>query len=169
MGEIMTPSSAGFDPWTEVFNTPIECGLRSAVLLLAAFPSSCDLQRLVQYDYLIVHSGDVPGGPPSIHPATPHRAGELLVRRNLVQLGIEFMTERQVIEQAFTSKGIEYVAGEFSVVFVDSLKSEYTQKLRERAAWIVENFQSLPDEQLTAFMRDHWSQWGTEFIQDSGA
>ena len=56
------------DAWRFIFNTPLECGLRCAALLLAAYPAPCDLQRLVQYEYLLVHSGDVPQGPPSLHP-----------------------------------------------------------------------------------------------------
>ena len=45
------------------FNSPLECGLRTLTLLAASQPSACDLQRLIFYDYLLIHSGDVPGGP----------------------------------------------------------------------------------------------------------
>jgi len=84
------------DAWQFVYNTPLECGLRCAALLLAAYPTHCDLQRLVQYEYLLVHSGDVPEGPTSLHPAAPHRSGELLVRRALVERGILFMMSRNL-------------------------------------------------------------------------
>lgn len=150
-----------------VFNTPLECGLRSAVLLLAAYPRACDVQRMVQYDYLIVHSGDVDGGPQSIHPATPHRSGELLVRRSLVEAGLEFMTYRKVIERTYTGLGIVYVAGEYAVMFLDALTSVYVQQLRERAGWVVETFQEMPDEELDRYMKERWSQWGAEFVREA--
>lgn len=150
-----------------VFNTPLECGLRSAALLLAAYPRPCDVQRMVQYDYLVVHSGDVDGGPRSIHPPTPHRSGELLVRRSLVEAGLEFMARRKVIERTYTGLGIGYVAGEYAVMFLDALTSEYVRQLRERAAWVVQTFQEMPDEELDRFMKDRWSQWGAEFVREA--
>ncbi len=155
------------DPWAFVFNTPLECGLRSAALLLAAYPSACDVQRLVQYDYLLVHSGDVEGGPPSVHPATPNRSGELLVRRSLIEQGLEFMIRKVVIEKAFTGHGIGYRAGEYASVFLDSLTSDYVRKLRERADWVVGRFQNMPDIELSEYMRERWSKWGAEFVQES--
>lgn len=150
-----------------LFNTPLECGLRSVALLFAAYPKSCDVQRLVQYDYLIVHSGDVEGGPQSIHPATPNRSGELLVRRSLVEAGLDFMASRRVIERTYSSVGIEYIAGEYAVTFLDALTSEYVRQLRERATWVILTFQAMPDEELNNFMKVRWSQWGTEFVTEA--
>ena len=149
-----------------VFNTPLECGLRSAALLLAASPSGYDIQRLVQYDYLIVHSGDIAGGPPSIHPATPHRAGELLVRRKLVEEGLDFMARRLVVEKDFTGAGITYRAGEYAVLFLDALTSDYPTQLRKRAEWVVAKFKDMSDQELGDYMRERWSQWGAEFVWD---
>lgn len=150
-----------------VFNTPLECGLRSACLLLAAFPKSCDLQRLVQYDYLVVHSGDVDGGPPSIHPATPNRSGELLVRRSLVEQGLEFMVERRVVERSFSPRGFMYSAGEYAAVFFDAVKAHYIVQLRHRADWVVQQFQQMSDEDLSAYMQARWLHWGAEFVRES--
>ena len=48
-----------------LFNTPLECGLRLLFLLNACYPKRGDLQRLISYDYLMVHSGDVGDGPAS--------------------------------------------------------------------------------------------------------
>lgn len=72
------------------FNSAVECGLRSLVILEQAFPRDYDLQRLVFYDYLLVHSGDA-NGPESIHPATPHRSGEVLVKRQILEQGLLLM------------------------------------------------------------------------------
>lgn len=161
----MTRETPPTDPWAYVFNTPLETGLRSAALLLAAYPQGCDIQRLVQYDYLIVHSEDVEGGPPSIHPATPHRAGELLVRRKLVEQGLEFMARRLVVEKQFDEAGgIIYRAGEYAILFMGALTSNYATKLQRRAEWVVGRFQGMSDEELADYMRSRWSQWGAEFV-----
>lgn len=155
------------DPWASVFNTPIECGLRAAALLLALYPDFCDIQRLVQYDYLVVHSGDVENGPESIHPATPHRGGELLVRRSLIERGLDFMTVKQIVDRVYTSRGIAYQAGEYASVFVGGFASLYVAALRDRAAWVVQRFGKASDEELTAYMRSKWASWGSEFVYES--
>jgi hypothetical protein len=167
MGAIMTDRPSKGDPWEVVFNTPLETGLRSAYLLLAASPARCDIQRLVQYDYLVVHSGDVDGGPESIHPATPHRSGELLVRRKLVEQGLEFMARRLVVERDFTADGITYRAGEYAVLFLDALTSKYAAQLRARAEWVVKRFSGMSDQELADYMRERWSRWGSEFVWDA--
>ncbi|MFM9959999.1 MAG: ABC-three component system middle component 2 [Planctomycetaceae bacterium] len=41
------------------FNSALESGLRALCVLYEAFPQSFDTQRLVFFDYLVVHSGDV--------------------------------------------------------------------------------------------------------------
>lgn len=155
------------DAWRYIFNTPLECGLRCAALLLAAYPAPCDLQRLVQYEYLLVHSGDVPQGPPSLHPAAPQRSGELLVRRALIERGILFMMSKRVVCRDLLSSGIGYVAGDMARPLFDSLESSYARILRERALWISQRFGSMNGEILDRFMRDNWSNWGAEFTREA--
>ena len=155
------------DAWRFIFNTPLECGLRCAALLLAAYPGTCDLQRLVQYEYLLVHSGDVPGGPESLHPATPHRSGELLVRRALIERGILFMMSRQVVCRDLLPSGIGYLAGDMALPLFDSLESPYTRRLRDRAVWVGERFGAMSGNALDRFMQDNWSNWGAEFTREA--
>lgn len=152
---------------SSVFNTPLECGLRSTILLLAAFPAKYDLQRLLQYDYLMVHSADVPDGPSSIHPATPLRVGELLVRRPLIERGIKMMMSRSVIECDFSQKGVYYYAGEWALSFIGMLSTDYVKQLQESAQWTVNRFQDVSDEKLDNFMRTNWANWGAEFELES--
>jgi len=70
-------------PETQTFNSPIATGVRALILLAESYPDQLDLQRLLEFDYILVHTKDV-DGPPSIHPALPLRSGELLVRRQLI-------------------------------------------------------------------------------------
>lgn len=149
------------------FNSPIECGLRSTVLLAAAFPQKLDIQRLVQYDYLLVHSGDIEGGPPSIHPPTPNRSGELIVRRPIIEAGIKMMMTKSIIEYELSSNGILYFAGEWSLAFLGQLASVYTKALKKRAQWVVNEFAEYSDANLSDFMRQRWSNWGAEFELES--
>lgn len=74
-------------PQSSPFNSPLETGLRSVAILAEACPDEFDLQRLLYLDYLVVHSSDA-DGPTSLHPNTPLRNGELLVRRGLIERGL---------------------------------------------------------------------------------
>lgn len=43
------------------FNSPLEAGIRSVGLLVASYPKCFDIQQLVVFDYLVVHTGDING------------------------------------------------------------------------------------------------------------
>jgi hypothetical protein len=149
------------------FNSPLESGLRSLLLLIATYPRHHDLQRLLLYDYLLVHSADVPDGPQSLHPPTPHRSGEIIVRRTLVEQGLLLFCSRGLITQSFDSSGIRYQAAEMAPQFAGCLEAGYTVTLRDRAAWVAGRFDRLSDTQLTGFIRGHLDEWGAEFAFES--
>lgn len=85
------------------FNSPLEAGIRAVSILGAAYPQTYDLQRLVAFDYLLVHTGDI-GGPDNLHPPTPMRSAELLVRRKLVEQSLLLMMTRDLVEREVTSE-----------------------------------------------------------------
>jgi len=144
------------------FNGPIECGLRSLIILEQAYPKELDLQRLVFYDYLLIHSKDA-NGPESIHPATPYRSGEILVKRHILEQGALLMISRSLVKRNYTTTGIVYQATEKATPFLDSLTSRYTLLLKERANWVLQEFQQYSDEALEDFFKSHLDRWGGEF------
>ena len=152
---------------TAPFNGPVEIGLRALALLTVGFPAASSLQRLVVYDYLVVHSDDVPGGPPGLHPKTPHRGAELLVRRAVLEQGLLLYQSRGLIERQYTEAGVMLVATERSASFLDALNSPYLTLLRERAAWVMSAFGDLNDPALTRIASEHIGEWGAEFEMES--
>jgi|SRR5215217_462449 len=149
------------------FNGPVEIGLRALCVLTAAYPTSYALQRLVVFDYLLVHSDDVPGGPAGLHPRTPHRGGEILVRRGVLQDGLSLYESRGLILRAYQEGGIFFSATDRSGGFLDSLGSEYLRELRSRADWVVDSFGLLEATELDAMIRDSIGTWGAEFAMES--
>ncbi|WP_370643771.1 ABC-three component system middle component 2 [Shinella sp. NM-101] len=145
------------------FNTPLECGLRILFMLDAQHDRPADLQRLVSYDYLLVHSGDVPGGPSSLHPAVPFRGGELLVKRDLINAGLNQMHSRELLKKSFDTSGILYRATQLTSAFLALLRTAYAAALRERAEWVANNFGDFADSELDAFMSQNIGRWGGEF------
>lgn len=144
------------------FNSPLETGIRSVAILVAAYPRTFDLQRLVAFDYLVVHTGDI-GGPDSLHPALPRRSTELLVRRGLVERGILVMIGRGLIRRETTAQGIYYRAGEFADTFLESLVSPYLLLLRERASWVANSFGAMEQDTFRDTLSSVFGQWIEEF------
>lgn len=149
------------------FNTPLESGLRSLFILVAVAPRFHDLNRLVLYDYLVVHSSDVPNGPKSLHAPIPHRSSEWLVRRQFVTDGLDLMFSRELIDKRFTKAGIIYGATELTLPFLNYLTSEYAVALRSVAMWVSQTFESYTDQQLQAFMAENLGKWGAEFRREA--
>ena len=146
-----------------LFNTPLECGFRLLFALDACRPNAADLQRLISYDYLLVHSGDISGGPPSLHPPVPFRGAEWVVKRDLVQAGLGLIFARDLVAKTLTSTGIAFSGSELTSAFVALLKTDYAESLRERAHWMAEEFGAASDVELQAFMTEKVGQWGAEF------
>jgi len=150
-----------------LFNSPVEVGLRSLVLLTDLFPDACTLDRLVILDYFVIHSDDLPHGPQGLHPQTPHRSGELLVRRNAIQAGLMLFYSRGLIEIQYHVRGILYAATETSSSFLDSIDAEYVSGLRDRSAWLHSTFGDIPDAELRSMVQGNIGVWGAEFEMES--
>lgn len=144
------------------FNSPLETGIRSVGVLAALFPKAFDLQRMVAFDYLVVHTADV-GGPASLHPELPLRNAELLVRRELVERGLHLMMSRELVERVVDSSGIVYRAGEMAEVFLSTLTSEYMNLLQLRAQWVAEVFGDMGDDNFRHLMRENFDRWVEQF------
>jgi hypothetical protein len=137
--------------------------LRLLFVLNAADGAAFDLQRLVSYDYLLVHSGDVSGGPRSLHPAVPFRGSELLVKRDLVQIGLNQMFARELLVKSFDVSGIAYRSTELTGAFLRLMHTTYADALRERSTWVVSNFRHLNDREFERYMANRIGRWGAEF------
>lgn len=145
------------------FNTPLECGFRLLFILSATYPARSDLQRLISYDYLLVHSGDVDGGPESLHPSVPFRGGEWLVRREVISLGLDLMFSRELASKDFGKEGITYGGTQLTAPFIGLLNDAYATELNARAAWLASRFGNYSDKELLEFMRTNIGRWGAEF------
>jgi hypothetical protein len=146
----------------QTFNSPIETGMRALILLATAYPVQFDLQRLLEYDYMMVHTGDV-DGPPSIHPALPLRSGELLVRRQLIERGLMLMSSRGLVSRHATEDGFMYQAEDDAGPFLDSLNAEYLNDLKNRAEWVVDRFRDMSDQEIRFMLTRVYDQWSREF------
>jgi hypothetical protein len=151
----------------ELFNSPLETGVRAIVVLDAVFPRAFDIGHLTWCDHLVVHTADI-GGPDSLHPDIPQRTGELLVRRRLVEAGVNLMRRLHMIDAEVGNTGIRFRASEESSAFVEALRSDYAVQLRNRAAWLAKYLKARTDDELAALISDRIGRWAVEFQGESG-
>jgi hypothetical protein len=135
--------------------------------LTTAFPTAYALQRLVVFDYFLVHSDDIEGGPDGLHPRTPHRGGEILVRRRVLQEGLTLYESRGLVDRIYQDGGIFFAATDKSADFLDTLSTDYLIALRQRADWVVDSFGLFDDAALDLIVRERIGIWGAEFSMES--
>ena len=149
-----------------LFNGAVEIGMRAAMVLANAYPERLDLNRLVILDYIVVHSGDIPDGPPSLHPPTPLRAGEVSVRRGLLENGLHLLAMKGLVIRHLDESGITYSAQSEITAFLDALSSGYAHAVRDRAEWAVQRLNRLTDIQVRELFEESIGRWKTEFVAE---
>ncbi len=146
-----------------LFNSPVELGLRALCVLVETHPHRADLQRLVLFDYLLVHSADVDGGPESLHPPVPQRGTEVLVRRAILEPGLALYSRRGLISTTPRKDGFFYSASDRGAAFLDTMRAEYVGMLRDRARWILGAFGELPTSEIQRYVNTELDRWGGQF------
>ena len=147
---------------TQTLNGPLEVGVRITAQLVAMYPSSADMDRLVLLDHVVIHSGDF-SERRSLHPQIPGRSGELGLKRELVTRGLQLMGARGLIVRAFTPEGVYYRASDDALPFLQAFDSTYLDSLRVRCSWAAENLGTLDDRQIRQQLRAAFGQWAEEF------
>jgi hypothetical protein len=158
MGEV-SPNGRGAVP---LFNSSLETGLRTLIVLDALYPRACGLSELTWFDHLVVHTSDV-DGPESLHPDLPSRGGELLVRRRLVDDGLRLLLNANLVALDDHEDGVRYVAGDEAPSFIDLMTTPYCDRLKNRATWLAERFGSISEEDLRAIIHERLGRWTLEF------
>ena len=147
----------------QLFNTPLEAGVRTLLILDAFAPQAFDVATMSLLDYYIVHTGDA-GGPPSLHPEINGRAGEYFVRRRLVEEGLLLMARASLVEQIFTGSGIAFRAHETATAMIDLFGSTYNRRLAEAAQWLAHEADDQGVELFIQSLKDGLERWSHEIV-----
>lgn len=150
---------------THPFNSTLETGIRALVVLEAFYPRRCDLLEMTWLDHLVVHTGDFDGQdvPESLHPDLPNRAGELLVRRQLVEKSLRLMQQVHLVELFETEDGISFAASEDAPSYLDLLQAPYSLALKQRAKWMANRFAGMQTAEIRALIEGRIGRWTAEF------
>ncbi|UFX46952.1 hypothetical protein HAP47_0009920 [Bradyrhizobium sp. 41S5] len=160
-------TDTGSDETVPLFNSALETGVRAVVILDAVYPRAFDITHLGWCDHLVVHTSDI-GGPVSLHPDIPQRTGELLVRRRLVEDGVQLMRRLHMIDADVGDAGIQFKASEDASAFVETLRTEYSRGLRSRARWLASYLEDKSDAALAAMIAERIGRWAVEFQGEAG-
>ena len=145
-----------------LFNSQLETGVRTLILLNAVYPMTYDLTKLTWLDHLVVHTGDI-DGPESLHPNVPQRSGEILVRRRLIENGLILMRRLNLISAIPTENGISYQTTDEAYRIVGLMRASYAVALKNRAKWIAENICVLSEDALHNLITEKLGRWQIEF------
>jgi len=125
-----------------LFNSPIEIGMRVLLILAQLHPDKLDLDNLAFFDYVITYSEDF-DGPENLHPPVPNRLAELAMRREKMQKGLKLLISKEFIEPHLSKLGNHYKITMRGSQFLSCLSSPYYKKLWERAHWISDSYHHL--------------------------
>ncbi|WP_240991429.1 ABC-three component system middle component 2 [Cupriavidus neocaledonicus] len=147
------------------FNSTLETGIRALVVLEAFYPRRCDLLEMTWLDHLVVHTGDLDSQdvPESLHPDLPNRAGELLVRRQLVEKSLRLMQQVHLIDVVETEDGIMFGASEDAPSYLDLLQAPYSLALKARAKWMADRFAGMQTAEMRALIESRIGRWTADF------
>jgi hypothetical protein len=144
-----------------LFNSPLEVSLR-LLFILDRSTKALDVDRLVYYNYLLVHSSDIPDAPKSIHADLPKRSNEMPVSQLVVQKALTLLISKGLISINYSKKGIEYYKNPSTSLIVTMFETPYSVMLRDRADWLCSKFDNYSDKQLADMIKEHIGVWGSE-------
>ncbi|HBC3369550.1 TPA: hypothetical protein KDX64_002939 [Vibrio vulnificus] len=146
---------------SNVFNTPMEIGMRMVYLLLELYPRKYDVFYLTYLDYAISYSGDL-HGPSSLHTPVSKRGGAFLNNSDIVRQSLNKMSQFDFVEISTTDDGIYYSAGENARAVVSSIKTEYSFLLQERCNWVASFVKDKSYEDIRRLFETEGRFWGYE-------
>jgi hypothetical protein len=79
---------------------------------------------------------------------------------------LNLLVSKGLIDIKYSKTGIKYKASDKTRPFVSHFESQYSIKLKERAKWLVQEFEDMSDAKLTALMNSNLGKWGSEFTRD---
>lgn len=131
----MVPGGTNVNP----LNSPLEVGVRALALLAENHPEPLDIAQLVLLDHALLHSAEF-NGPPSLHPDLPAQAGELAMKRKMLEQALLVLIRAGLADIESHPQGLMYTATDQGPAFIDILEAPYVESLRQRAAWAVHQY-----------------------------
>lgn len=160
--------SGGCDMFkNEILNTPLECALRILIILSENRTDFFDIEKLGYYDYLCVNLRDYSESHISLHPQSPYRTGEILIKRPLVKTAIKVLVQKGLVNITYNSSGFGIAANEFSQYFLSQIQSEYALKFTESTKIASKLLDGKTNEDLRTFFETFSKNYDEKYMNES--
>lgn len=150
----------------KLFNSATETGTRIVVILYES-KRSLDLQEIIYYDYLTLHYGDIDSEYNSLHPSNPFHSTEYLVKRKAIQIGLNSVVRKGILDVFYTEDGIKYSTNAHSEHFLSYFESDYFKQLSFFAQKVASRFNNYSLNEMMQYFRQHIGHWKGEFEKES--
>ena len=150
-------------PGVKIFNTPIELGLRSLIILDTSQNQIMDLEKIMYLDYLCLNTFDI-GGPRSLHAAIPNRGVQVFSKKVLIQKGLSIMMTKELIQLVVKPNGFFYQITEAGKLFLTLFQTKYFLDLVNRSRWVVERWGNSSTDEIKTFIDVNIQNWGGDFL-----
>lgn len=151
----------------KLFNSPIEIGLRTLFILFQFKPEALSIDKLICFDYFLIHAGDVSKEQVSIHPKYPFRSTEIIVKREILMMAVKLLVSKELVTVKFSNQGILYEITSIGCRSLDYFESSYADELRKVSEWLYDRYSNFSEEQLFDVIHANIQKWGNEFSNES--
>lgn len=147
----------------KIYNTPIEIGMRSLIILGVGGDQLMDLEKIMYLDYLCLNTSDI-NGPKSLHAPIPNRGVQVFSKKELIQKGLAIMVTKELIILVVLPEGFFYQITPAGKLFLELFQTNYFLELNERCKWVVSRWGSLNTNQIKLFIDNNIQKWGGDFL-----
>lgn len=148
-----------------IFNCPEEVGVR-ALFILSLCEKRMSSQRIMYYDYFILHLKDIDEAHKSLHPDNPNHSSEIAVRRNIINKGLELMVSKGLIDIKYTKTGVYYQKNRVTDPFISLFSNGYVEVLKKNIIVVNERFLNYSDAQIYKYISKNIGSWIGEFEKE---
>jgi len=92
------------------------------------------------------------------------RAGEISLRRGLVEQGLQLLASRGLVKRTLDHNGILYQAEDLTNLYISSMRGNYFEALKIRSLWAVSLTEPMNDEAINRLRQQSTSAWKMEFV-----
>lgn len=149
----------------KIFNTPEEVGVR-ILFILSLCNKRMSSQRIMYYDYFILHLYDIDSVYDSLHPDNPNHSSEIAVKRDIINRGLKLMISKGLLDIKYTKTGIYYQKNSITDPFLQMFKNGYVDKLKQNISVVNERFDKYSDGQIYKYIDRSIGSWYGEFEKE---
>lgn len=149
----------------KVFNSPEEVGTR-ILFILSLCNKRMSSQRIMYYDYFILHLNDIDNTFISLHPDNPNHSSEIAVRRVIINKGLTLMISKGLLDIKYTRTGIYYQKNEITDPFLNLFSNGYVEHMKKNIAVVKGKFSNYSDAQIYRYINKYIGSWTGEFEKE---